>query len=378
MLIIRWFENLFMGSDTRFCVATVFVWLGVIHPLSAQNWSINQDRGCSDFMTIRVWPLVAERSVEAASLQVFPGDTVPDELPPMLGIYRQKGDTLLFWPRFPYQSEQNYVLYLPQSKTSFPFSFPLALGERLDSGVPLKVYPSADTLPANQLKFYLAFREAMALNSPYQYIWLEDQSGKRLENVFLEIEPALWDPSHQRLTLWFEPGRIKRGLIPNLTQGPPLEAANQYQLVINLMGLHNPRSTDTLLWRHSFWVKAADRQQPDMQTWTYDYPQSGTRDTFSVYFPESMDFALLESAIAIIDAQSQPLEGQILLGEQERSWHFVADQAWPEGAYILKVSSLLEDLAANNFKRLFDTASSSNSTRQTEAKWIDHRFIIQK
>ncbi len=323
-------------------------------------------------MVIKVWSLFAERSAQAASLQVFPGDTIPDDLPPMLGQYWQELDTLFFRPRFPYQGGQVYQLYIPPRDKVFSFQFELA--EPPEGSVPLQVYPSTDTVPANQLKFYLAFRDAMALQSPYHHIWLEDANGNKLENVFLEVDPALWGPHQQRLTLWFEPGRIKRGLIPYLTQGPPLQAGNRYTLVVNTAGIRDPQRSDTLLYRHSFWVKEADRQRPDIETWTYTYPKAGSRDTFSIYFPEPMDYALLQNDIFLHDPENNLVRGQMIIGKEERSYHFVPKQVWQEVEYTLMVSSFLEDLAANNFARLFDTDKATSDKQGGKPFWLYHDF----
>jgi len=43
----------------------------------------------------------------------------------------------------------------------------------------------------------------------------------------------LWDPSFRRLTLTFDPGRIKRGLTSNQTIGPPITEGRHYWLVID-------------------------------------------------------------------------------------------------------------------------------------------------
>ena len=36
-----------------------------------------------------------------------------------------------------------------------------------------------------------------------------------MKSIFLELENELWNPEHTQLTLWLDPGRIKRDLIPN-------------------------------------------------------------------------------------------------------------------------------------------------------------------
>ena len=62
------------------------------------------------------------------------------------------------------------------------------------------------------------------------------QEGQALENItvikngkdtipsiFLDLQPELWNKERTILTLWLDPGRIKRDLQPNKKLGLPLE-----------------------------------------------------------------------------------------------------------------------------------------------------------
>ena len=60
---------------------------------------------------------------------------------------------------------------------------------------------------------------------------LRADSGQPLQGVFLTMDPELWDPERRRLTLLLDPGRIKRGLVPNLEAGYPLNEGNPDHLV---------------------------------------------------------------------------------------------------------------------------------------------------
>ena len=42
--------------------------------------------------------------------------------------------------------------------------------------------------------------------------------------TFLDLQPELWNAEGTVLTLWLDPGRIKRDLIPNKELGIPLKA----------------------------------------------------------------------------------------------------------------------------------------------------------
>ena len=91
------------------------------------------------------------------------------------------------------------------------------------------VYPSGDVLPENLLKFYLHFSAPMSRGHIYHHIHLREESGREIELPFLEIDEELWDPSMQRLTLFIDPGRIKRGVQPLEEVGPALESGRRYR-----------------------------------------------------------------------------------------------------------------------------------------------------
>src|SRR5262249_20228739 len=97
----------------------------------------------------------------------------------------------------------------------------------------IHVYPSASRLPENQLKFYLHFSAPMSRGEAYQHIRLLDAKGKPIDLPFLELDQELWDAEGQRFTLFFDPGRIKRGLKPREEVGPALEEGKRYTLVID-------------------------------------------------------------------------------------------------------------------------------------------------
>ena len=69
-------------------------------------------------------------------------------------------------------------------------------------------------LPENLLKFYVHFSAPMSRGNIYDYIRLLNADGKQVELPFLEIDEELWDDSLTRLTLFIDPGRIKRGVLP--------------------------------------------------------------------------------------------------------------------------------------------------------------------
>jgi len=165
----------------------------------------------------------------------------PSKLPPMLGAYLVEGNTIRFEPQFPLVPGLSY-------QASFrPAELPVNKADRREltavvrvptsSSTPATVvthiYPSADVLPENLLKFYVHFSAPMSRGHIYDYIRLLNANGKQVELPFLEIDEELWDTAMTRLTIFIDPGRIKRGVLPLEDVGPALEAGKRYSLVID-------------------------------------------------------------------------------------------------------------------------------------------------
>ena len=85
--------------------------------------------------------------------------------------------------------------------------------------------PQRGILPSNLLRLYIVFSAAMSRGEAAAHIHVEDNNGKVLPDELLPGQ-ELWDPAFRRLTMTFDPGRIKRGLTSNKTIGPPIMRAS--------------------------------------------------------------------------------------------------------------------------------------------------------
>jgi len=216
------------------------------------------------------------------------------------------------------------------------------------------VYPSIDRLPENQLKFYVHFSAPMSRGEAYRHISLLNSAGNAVELPFLELEQELWDPTGTRLTLLFDPGRIKRGLVPHNDVGPALEAGGSYVLVVDA-GWHDASGTPLGgEFRKKFTAVAADRDPPDPAKWTLSPPRQTSQDGFEVRFPEPMDRALLERMLTVKSPAGKTVKGRVFIDNLETVWRFIPDDPWNPGPYILSIDTALEDLAGNRLGRPFD------------------------
>lgn len=271
---------------------------------------------------------------------------------PMLGALATTGSVLTWTPRYPLGEGLTYRAVLESSPPLVrTFTIPRQSRERARL---LGIYPSANELPENLLKMYLHFSAPMSRGEAYRRVRLLDAQGAPVELAILEIEQELWDRSGTRLTVLFDPGRIKRDLLPNKEVGPPLAAGRAYELAVDGGWPDANGAPLEAAGSKKFRVGPADRKPPEALDWKIGAPQAGTREALAVAFPEPMDRALLEQLLAVRDAADTALRGTLAIDREERQWRFVPDAPWKPGEYALLYDTALEDLAGNRMGRPFD------------------------
>jgi hypothetical protein len=283
---------------------------------------------------------------------------------PMLGAYAIDEGAIVFSPRFPLRPGLEYrAVFNPMAIPGNPFPDAARIETRFMLPKPLPqpaatvtgVFPSGDALPANLLKFYIHFSTAMNRGDSYRRVRVVDADGGDVPDAFLELGEELWDPAGARLTLLFDPGRIKRGVKPNEDIGAPLIEGRQYALVIDAgwPDAHgNPLARE---FRKPFRVTTPDDVQPDPRRWRITPPAGGTRGPLSIEFDEPLDRALVERMLAVHDAHGQRIAGRIAVEAQETRWRFQPEQAWRPGRHELRINAALEDRAGNSVGRPFET-----------------------
>jgi hypothetical protein len=240
-----------------------------------------------------------------------------------------------------------------------------------------QVYPSTDLIPDNQLKLYVQFSAPMARGEAWQRIRLLDEFGSPVELPFVEIDQELWDPQFRRLTILFDPGRIKRGLLPREQVGPPLIEGKRYILVIDRDWRDSRGLPLQEGFRKHFHVARSDRLPPLVSDWRLVAPGVQTDEAVIVHFPEPMDWALLHRALRI-SGPTGPVAGTITVSRDETEWRFVPANPWRPGEYQLLVDPILEDLAGNRIDRPFDVdlSETNPAAEQTRSGTVSLSFLV--
>jgi len=280
--------------------------------------------------------------------------SLDEALPPILGSYRIESEALIFQARFPLQPGLRYRAVFTSTSEPVTRRFDIPKSEATVSTIVEHVYPSTDRLPENQLKFYLHFSAPMSRGEAYSRIHLLDQVGDPVDLPFLELNEELWDREGKRLTLLFDPGRIKRDLVPHEEVGPPIKEGSTYTLVIDRDWRDAQGKSLKEGFKKSFAVVGADRETPDPQSWLLTAPNAGSAQPLLVEFPEPLDHGLLMRLLEVMDPQGNFVEGAIQVDRDETRWRFTPHEPWRAGDYSLSVDTRLEDLAGNRINRPFE------------------------
>jgi hypothetical protein len=291
----------------------------------------------------------------------------------MLGNVELHESTAVFKPLIPLTPGVNYQIFLGDClivKIKIPLPDP-ASGPVVSS-----IYPTADTLPENLLKVYLQFSQPMREGESAKFLHLLNQAGDTLPSVFLDLKPELWNKERTVLTMWLDPGRIKRQLIPNQSLGNPLKKDGHYKLAISAswkdargLPLKQPAFK-------AFVVGARDSSSPDLQKWALHVPQAGSRQPLIIHFGEPLDYFLSQETIRIVDENNE-VAGKAEARYKETQLVFHPEKPWPAGRYRLQVAAELEDLAGNNLQRPFERDVSKKGSEPVKPL-LERSFEIKK
>ncbi|MGE3312382.1 MAG: hypothetical protein AB7O66_20645 [Limisphaerales bacterium] len=315
-----------------------------------------------------------------------PGLTLDPSLPPMAGSYSVESGALRFVPAFPPSPGMRYRAVvrreafpsgdLPTAMTFTAIHREPARSENPSTTV-TRIAPSSRVVPENLLKFYLHFSAPMSRGHIYDHIHLRNAKGDDVELPFLEIDEELWNPEMTRLTLFLDPGRIKRGVKPLEEIGPSLAEGNRYTLAIDPDWRDAAGQKLRAGLEKVFEVGPPDREPPDPTRWTIHPPRAGSREALTVSFPEPMDDALTRRVVRVGAKTAAVPEGHAELAAEERQWLFVPESPWEAGDYELLVGGTLEDLAGNNPGKPFEVDLFEGVQRRITNEFVRLTFEVR-
>jgi hypothetical protein len=284
------------------------------------------------------------------TLVVYAGSS---DVPPLAGKTTVEGGAIVFRPAYPLAPGVHYrAIFTPTRGAAIEKTFDGPPRRTTSTTRVERIYPSADVLPSNQLRLYIYFSAPMGRGEAEQRIHVIDAAGKIVPRVFLPGQ-ELWDPDNRRLTMTFDPGRIKRDLVSNRAMGPPIVEGRRYTLVVDREWRDADGVPLMAEFRKAFRGGPAVRRPPDPKTWKIVAPPAGSRAALVVDFGRSMNYTLLQRMLKVA-AEQGDVAGTVDVSRDEAEWRFAPRQPWAAGRYRLVVDNGLEDLAGNKIGQPFD------------------------
>ena len=344
--------------------------------LTIKGWTekeINHIRGLSDLEVNSKFSLLLTEFIE-------PFLNEDDSVQPISGSFHIEGGSVNFISRFNFMSGVNYSFLIKENLENNQFetevwSIERPLIQDSPSTTILGVYPSGPEIPLNLLKIYVYFSSKMSEGFASRHVEFRDASTSQvIPDVFLPMEPELWDESRTRLTLLLDPGRIKRGLVPNMETGYPLNEGVSVAVTVDNSFQDSAGRNLVSGIRKEFNVGEASRLKVNHVLWKYTIPSIDSFDTFSINFDRPLDKALVENGLSIVDAKGRYVEGKSFADVGEKSWHLKPKYKWIANDYRLIINPLLEDLAGNSLVRVFDRDVGNINDDPLESNEIVYTF----
>ena len=197
----------------------------------------------------------------------------------------------------------------------------------------------------------------------YAKVDLLDQNGKPVDRAILKEIPELWNHDFTQLTIWIEPGRIKRGLGPNIELGPVFQLGEKYSLRISEHFRDENGIEMDQQYVKSFVVGEADRSKLNIDDVLVNYGPDV--DQVRLKFAEPIDISSSISNLIITDVNHDVISGFWQLSEGDMELIFTPHSVFKAGHYQVVLNSVIEDLAGNNFNRNFDQKLREKREKET-------------
>ena len=278
----------------------------------------------------------------------------PNDTTAIAGRYERDGNRIEFRPLFPFDAGRVYHarLVLPETTIIAGFQVPGGVGSAATFVV--RSTPSTDSVPENLLRMYLEFSDSMSRESGVEHIHLLDAAGREVQHAFLPLDGDFWNPAHTRYTVFFDPGRVKRGILPNEEMGRPLRAGRSYTLLVDSTWRDANGRALIRSFRQKLVATPAVLAAIKLAEWQVALPKARTRDSVIVTFPRSLDRGLIDRAIGVETASGESVDGSTAIASGERRWAFVPKTAWNNKPYRIVVLSILEDVSGNQVNHAFE------------------------
>jgi hypothetical protein len=330
-------------------------------------------------LTAEEWPKVARLVVDEATL------AEAYKKPPIAGEWSAAGGALKFEPLFPLAPGRRYRVLgdlgaIPRTKLE---TESLSLSLTIPKPPPgprvriTHVYPSANRLPENTLRLYVHFSGPVTRGDVYTRFKLVRDDGKQVVRPFVELDEELWSSDGSRLTLLFDPGRVKQGLVPREELGPILEEGRRYTFAID--GDWPDAEGRPLVsgFKKTFTATAPDDDPVWPDQWKLVAPRPGSDAPLLLRLAKPLDRALLGRMLWVLDAKGNRVEGAVTVGGGERVVTFAPKRPWARGDYKLIIDDELEDVCGNRVGQPFEVDVFHPIPARPKVKLTERAFAVK-
>ena len=301
----------------------------------------------------------------------------PDQ-PAVLGAYQIEDGRIVFTPMFPLDSGRQYhVTYAVAGAPPLTSIVSLPPRNMTPTTTVAGVYPTAEVVPENQLRFYIHFSAPMGSKGGLAYVHLFADDGAEVADPFLPLDAEFFNDDRTRYTVFFDPGRQKRGIAPIADMGRSLTEGKSYTLVVDSEWRDGNGLPLTQQFKRTFKVGPPDERPLDPESWQVQAPAAGSRNPLTVAFPEPLDHGLLLRALGVLSPDGKPISGNVAVGTNELTWSFTPQSPWLAGAHNIVAFAMLEDLAGNRIGRAFEVDQFDRTDKSSEPEKTLIPFTIR-
>ena len=294
--------------------------------------------------------------------------------PPVLGTYALEDGAVSFRPRFaPAPSLRLKAVFRPPNGAPVTAWFGgVPAPERAPTTRIVSVTPSGAVWPENLLRLYITFSAPMRMGVAWDHIRMLDAGGRPMGGMFVQFDQELWDPGGRRLTVLFDPARIKRGLVDHINEGPPLRAGETCALEIDAAWRDAAGGLLAAPLKRTIVVGPPLRAALDPADWRLT-PPSAPDAPLTIDFPHPLDAALALRAFSIT-REGVTVRCAHELAEDGARLVFTPASPWRPGRYAIDADAVLEDIAGNRIGRPFEIDAAAG--RRPEARPAQLTFEI--
>ena len=310
----------------------------------------------------------------------LPGPEESGQTPvPVAGRWALEKGLLTFQPKYPFREGLRFqVVQRPESggsKVLWTFAIPSEGGPAPEV---VSLQPGRKNWPENILRVYLHFNRPMARGEAVKRISIHDETGRVLVQPFLELDQELWDRDGRRLTLLFDPGRVKSGLKPREEDGAIFENGHKYTISVaagwpDELGVPTAARFETTVT-----IGPADLQPVQPRQWKINAPESKTVDPLEIQFDEPVDTGMAVRLISVLESGECPLDGDAVISANGLKFQFKPRVKWSPGLHFIEVSPALEDSSGNQVGRPFERdMKADRESLMKDARPVRLTFIVK-